>query len=124
MFTLYRKVTRVKAFQGTAANTGNRISALAVWLCAFFSPTAYFLLLVCANRFHVAAPPEILVASLFFFIPVAALLVCGYVAWRSGKTIARKIGWMLFTLVAMLLQFGVLLVIIISAISAAIGYAQ
>ena len=123
-FTLYRKVKRVKAFQGAAANTGNRIPALAVWLCAFFSPTAYFLLLLFADRFHVAAPPEILVASLFFLIPVAALLVCGYIVWSSSKTFARKIGWMLFTLVAMLLQFGVLLVIIIAAISAAIGYAQ
>ena len=122
--TLYRKVTPVSAFQVTAVNTGNRISALAVWLCAFFSPTAYFLLLLCVDKFHVAAPPEILVASLFFFIPVAALLVCEYVAWRSSKTISRKIGWMLFTFVAMLLQFGVLLVIIIAAISAAIGYAQ
>ena len=114
----------MRAFQGTAANTGHRISALAVWLCAFFSPTAYFLLLLCVNRFHVAAPPEILVASLFFLIPVAALVVCGYVAWWSSKTIARKIGWMLFTLVAMLLQFGVLLVIINAAMTAAIGYAQ
>ena len=105
-------------------NTGPRLSALAVWLCAFFSPTAYFLLLALANRFHVSAPPEILVASLFFLIPVVALLVCGYVVWVSSQSTARRIGWMAFTLIAMLLQFGVLLVIIIAAIGAAIGYAQ
>jgi hypothetical protein len=112
------------ASQATAANTRKRISGLAVWFCAFFSPTAYFLLLLSADRFHVAAPPEILVASLFFLMPVVALLVCGYVVWVSSKTIARRIGWMLFTLVAMLLQFGILLVIVITALTAAIGYAQ
>jgi hypothetical protein len=112
------------ASQAKSVKVGTRFSALAVWLCAFFSPTGYFLLLILANRFHVSAPPEILVAALFVAIPVIALLVCGYVVWSSSKTMARRIGWMAFTLVAMLLQAGVLLVIIITAISAAIGYAQ
>jgi hypothetical protein len=112
------------ASQGAAPNTGKHIPALAIWLCAFFSPTAYFLLLVLANNLQVPAPPEILVATLFFLIPVIALLVCGRVVWLSGQTAARRIGWMLFTLVAMSLQFGVLLVIVITVITAAIGYAQ
>jgi hypothetical protein len=112
------------ASQAKSVKAGTRFSALAVWLCAFFSPTGYFLLLVLVNRFHVPAPPEILVAALFFAIPVIALLVCEYVVWSSCKTMVRRVGWMAFTLVAMLLQAGVLLVIIIATISAAIGYAQ
>ena len=105
-------------------NAGKRVFPLVIWLAAFSSPTAYFLLLLLADRFHLPAPPEILVASLFFLIPVVALLTCGYVVWSSSKTVPRRIGWMLFTLVAMLVQFGVLLVIIITAVGAAIGYAQ
>jgi hypothetical protein len=65
-----------------------------------------------------------LVVTLFFLIPVIALLVCGRVVWLSTTTTARRIGWMLFTIVSMLLQFGLLLVIVIAAITAAIGYAQ
>jgi hypothetical protein len=106
------------------ATMNKRISALAAWLCAFVSPTAYFLLLLAVDRFHIAAPPEILVATLFFLIPVVALLICGYVVWTSSKTTARRISWLLFTLVGMVLQFGVLLVIVLTAITAAIGYAQ
>ena len=113
------------AARGTSViHAGKRFSPMVIWLCAFFSPTAYFLLLVLANNLHVPAPPEILVASLFFLVPVAALLVCGYVVWLWSKTVGRRIAWMLFTLVAMLLQFAVLLVIIMTAITAAIGYAQ
>jgi hypothetical protein len=114
----------VTTSQGTMPKPGIRLSALAVWLCAFISPTAYFLLLLLVNRFQVPAPPEILVASLFFLVPVVALLVCFRIAWVSSKSIARRIGWMTFTLIAMLLQFGALLVIIIAVIGAAIGYAQ
>src|SRR5262245_35554873 len=98
--------------------------SLAVWFSAFISPTVYFLLLLFADRFHVPAPPEIVVASLCFLIPFVALLVCECAVWSSSMTVARKIAWMLFTLVAMLLQFGILLVIIIAAIGAAIGYAH
>ena len=89
--------------------------SLTVWLSAFFSPTVYFLLLLFADRFHVPSPPEILVASLFYLIPAVALLVCGSVVWLASMTVARKIGWMLFTLFAMLLQTGILLAIIIMA---------
>jgi hypothetical protein len=106
------------------ATRNKRIPALAAWLCAFVSPTAYFLLLLMVDRSHLASPPAILVASLFFLIPVVALLICGRVVWRSSKTTAQRTGWLLFTVVGMLLQFGVLLLIVMIALTAAIGYAQ
>src|SRR3954464_15283586 len=108
----------------TSPTTGKRLSVLVVWLCAFVSPTAYFVLLIFANKLHAPAPPPVLVVTLFFLIPIIALLVCGRVVWLSSTTSARRIGWMLFTIVTMLLQFGVLLVIVIVAITAAISYAQ
>jgi len=88
------------------------------------SPTAYFVLLIFADKLHAPAPPAVLVVSLFFLIPVIALLVCGRVVWLSTTTRARRIVWLLFTIVTMLLQCGVLLVIVIVAITAAISYAQ
>jgi hypothetical protein len=112
------------AVQGTSATLETRLSALAIWLCAFFSPTGYFVLLMLLDRFHAAAPPEILVATLFFLIPLVALLVCGRVVWIANKNRAGRIGWMIFTVLAMLFQFGVLLIIVMTAMSAAIGYAQ
>ena len=86
--------------------------SLAVGLPAFFSPTVYFLLLMLLDRFHAKSLPDNFVASLFYLIPAIALLVCGSVVWLSSMTIARKTGWMLFTLFAMLLQIGALLAII------------
>ena len=89
--------------------------SLTIWLAAFFSPAVYFLLLMLADRFFVPSPPDIFVASLFYLIPAVALVVCGSVVWLSSLTVARKIRWMLFTLFAMLLQFGFLLTIVIVA---------
>jgi hypothetical protein len=94
--------------------------SVVVWLSAFLSPTAYFLLMLLADRFHIARPPETVVCSLFYFIPVAGLLVCESVVWMSSKTVARRIVWMLLTLFAMLLQFGLILAIIFMAM----GYVQ
>jgi len=71
-----------------------------------------------------SAPPEKVVASLFYLIPPVALLVCGSVVWRSDMTIARKIGWMLFTLCMMLLQVGILLAIFLAAAFVATQYPQ
>jgi hypothetical protein len=88
---------------------------LTLWLSAFFAPTVFFLLLLLADRFSVPSPPDNFVASLFYLIPTVALLVCGSVMWQSGTTVNRKIVWMLVTLFAMLLQFGILLVIIVAA---------
>jgi hypothetical protein len=95
-----------------------------IWLSAFFSPTLYFLLLLLAERFRIPIPPAIFVVSLFCLIPVVALLICGFVVWRSSMTVAWKIGGMLFTLLGMLLQVGVLLVIIRVILMARIAYAQ
>ena len=100
-----------------------RLSA-GVWLVAFFSPTVYFLLLLFANRFQVPSPPESLVVSLFCLIPAVALLICESVVWRWSMTVGCKIGGMLFTLLAMLLQFNILVVVIRAILIAVTGYAQ
>jgi hypothetical protein len=95
-----------------------------VWLSAFLSPTVYFLLLLLGNRFRIPSLPATFVWSLFFLIPAVALLICESVVWSYSKTVGRKIGWMLLTLLAMLLQFGVILVILRMIIVTAIGYVQ
>jgi hypothetical protein len=97
-----------------------------VWLSAFLSPTAYFLLILLANQSQMPRLPATLatlVWALLLFIPVIALLVCESVVWSCSKTVGRKIGWMLFTLAAMLLQFGIILVILRAILVTAIGYA-
>ena len=94
-----------------------------VWLSAFLSPTAYFLLVLLANKSQIYLP-KTLVLSLFFLIPVIALLICESVAWSCSKTVGRKIGWMLFTLLALLLQLAILLVILRAIVVTMIGYAQ
>lgn len=93
---------------------------LAGWQLAFFSPTTCFLLLLLADRLHVAPPPEQFGVLLFYLIPLLALLACESVVWVSTKPIARRIGWMLFTLFAMLVQCGLILAIIVLAT----GYAH
>jgi len=97
--------------------------SVVVWLSAFLSPTAYFLLLVLVNKFQIHLP-EMFVGTLFFLIPVVALLVCESVAWSCSKTVGRKIGWMLFTLLAILLQFGIILVVLRAILVATIAYVQ
>ena len=97
---------------------------VALWLAVFLSPTGYFLLLMMADRWHVPAPPERLVASLFLIIPVVALLVCGRVAWHSQASLRRRVIGLVLTVLGMLLQVGVLFVIIVSAITAAIAPVQ
>lgn len=98
--------------------------SLPVWLAVFLSPTAYVLLLVIMARLQVPAPTEGLVVLLFCLIPVVALLVCGTAVWRSKITLGWKVGGLVLTVLAMLLQCGVWFVIIVSAISAAIAPAQ
>ena len=94
-----------------------------VWLSAFLSPTACFLLLLLANQLQISLP-ETFVWSLFFVIPVVALLICESVVWFCSKTVGRRIGWMLLTLLAMLLQFAIILAILRTIIVMAIGYVQ
>lgn len=95
-----------------------------VWLSAFFSPTAYFLLLVLAGRFQIQMPPPIFVATLFCLIPAAALWFCEAVIWRAAMRVASRITWMLFTLLAMLLQIGVMVVIVHAILITRIAYPQ
>jgi hypothetical protein len=94
----------------------------AVWLVAFLSPTACLLLLLIASKLQVHLP-ETLAGALLLLVPVLALLVCESVVWTSTKTLGRRLGWMLFTLMAMLLQLAVLLVILRAILVTAIGYA-
>ena len=94
-----------------------------VWLSAFLSPTACFLLLLLASKFQVNVP-ETVAWSVFFLIPALALLVCEWVVWSCSKTVGRKVGWMLFTLLAMLLQFGIILLILRAILVTMIGYVQ
>jgi len=97
---------------------------VALWLAVFLSPTVYFLLVIMADRWHVPAPPESLVVSLFCLIPVVALVVCGSLVWRSPLDRRWRVGWLVAMVLAMLLQCGVLFVIIVTAITAAIAPAQ
>ena len=95
-----------------------------MWLLAFLSPTAYFLLILLGNKFQIPGLPAKFAWSLFFLVPAVALLACESVVWSCSKRVGRKIGWMLFTLLAMLLQFAIILVILRMIIVTAIGYAQ
>ena len=98
--------------------------SLVIWFSVFFSPTGYLLLMLLANKFHISAPPDAVVWSLFLLIPVVALLVCGTVAWFSGKTMLGRIGRLACTVSAMVIQFGVILVLLRAILVTAIGYAQ
>jgi hypothetical protein len=95
-----------------------------VWLAVFLSPTAYVLLLMIINRLQAPAPPEGFVVLLFCLIPVVALLACGTVVWRSKVSLGWRVGGLVLTVLAMLLQCGVLFVIIVSAITVAIAPSQ
>ena len=94
-----------------------------VWLSAFLSPAACFLLLLLARELQINLSGAF-VWLLLFVIPVVALLICESVLWSCSKTVGRKIGWMLFTLLAMLIQFAIILAILRTILVTAIGYAQ
>ncbi len=97
---------------------------MVVWLSAFLSPSACFLLLLLGNKLQIPNLLAKFLLLLFFLIPVIALLICESVAWSCSRTVGRKIGWMLFTLLAMLLQFGIILVVLRTILVTTIGYAQ
>jgi hypothetical protein len=96
----------------------------AVWLAVLLSPTGYFLLLMLVDRLEVPAPLEALVVLLFCLIPVVALLVCGILVWRSKLRVRWRVGWLVLTLLAMSCQVGVLVVIIVIALTSAIALPQ
>ena len=89
--------------------------SLAAWITAFVSPAIFFLLLLVGDTLHLPSPPDAIVATLFYLIPIIALFVCGLVVLSSHMTVARKLRWMIFTTIGMLLQFGVLLAIMVVA---------
>jgi hypothetical protein len=98
---------------------------MAIWLFAFSSPTVYFLLVLLADRSQFFPHlPAAFVVSLFCFILAAALVVCESIVWTAPITAAPKIGWMAFTLLAILLQFGIIVVIIRAILITAIALAQ
>jgi hypothetical protein len=99
-------------------------SGVVVWMSTFLSPTGYFLLILLAARSGIPKLPETLVWALFIVIPVVALLVCERLVWCWSKTVGGKIGWTVFTLLGMLLQFAILVVILRIILVTAIGYAQ
>jgi hypothetical protein len=94
-----------------------------VWLGAFLSPTVYFLLLLLADKFQIHLP-QAFALPLLFLLPVVALLICEWAVWSGSKTVGRRIGGMLFTLLAMLLQCAIILAVLREVLVAAIGYAQ
>ena len=94
-----------------------------VWLSVFLSPTVYFLLLLLANTLQIPRLPATFV-WLFFLVPVVALLICESVVWSRRRTVVGRIGGMVFTLLAMLLQFGIILVILRAILVTRIAYVQ
>ncbi len=93
----------------------------AVWLAVLLSPTGYVLLVITLGRLQMPAPPGWFVVALFCLVPVVALLVCGTVLWLSKLRGRWRVGWLVLTVLAMLFQVGVLVVIIVSAITVAIS---
>ena len=87
---------------------------------AFLSPTGYVLAVTTLSRLQMPAPPAWFVVALFCLIPLAAPLVCSTVAWLSQVRRGWRVGWLVLTILAMLLQVGLLVVLILSAITAAI----
>jgi hypothetical protein len=95
-----------------------------LWLGAFSSPTAYFFLVLLADGYHIPGPPVVIVGALFCLMPIVALIICGSVVWRSSKKLGVRIGGLLFTLIAMAIQVGFILIVLRAIIVARIGYAQ
>ena len=86
---------------------------VAVWLAAFLSPSACFLLILLASKSQtVMLPGPEAVVALFLLVVAGALVVCEWVAWSCSRTVGWRIGWMVFTVVAVGLQFAVILVIL------------
>jgi hypothetical protein len=95
-----------------------------LWLGAFSTPTAYFFLILLADGYHIPVPPVAIVLALFCLIPIVAFVICGLAVWLSSKKLGVRIGWLLFTLIAMAIQLGFILIVLRAIIVARIGYAQ
>jgi hypothetical protein len=97
---------------------------VAVWLALFLSPTGYFLLLMIVDKSQVPAPPDNIVVLLFCLVPVVALVGCEAAVGLSKLGLGWRVAWLVLTVLAMLIQVGILLVIIVSAVTVAIAPAQ
>ena len=99
-------------------------AGVAVWLAAFLSPSAFFLLIILLSNSRAINPAEMVVWALFVLVPAGALMVCEWVAWSCSRTVRWRIGWMVFTLVALGVQFAVIVVILRAILVATISYGQ
>lgn len=101
------------------------LRTLPFWLFAFFSPSIYFVLFLLASRFHVAPSlPAAFYVTLFFLTFAGALLFCMGVSWAAEMPLTRKIGLTIFTLLGLLLQFGIVAVILRAILITIIAYPQ
>ena len=98
--------------------------SLMVWLFSLASPTLYCLLVLLLGRAEVPDSLKPIILLLFLLVPVAALIICESLVWRSTMTVAWKMGWFLFTLLVILLQLAVLVFIVRAILIAATAYAQ
>lgn len=96
-------------------------SSVAIWLMAFLSPTSYVLGLITLSRLQMPIPPSWFVVALFCLIPLAALLICSTVAWLSQVRRGWRVVWLVLTMLAMLLQCCFWVVLVLSAVTAAIS---
>ncbi len=96
-------------------------ASLVIWLGTLLSPTAYLAAVIGLSRLPTPAPPVWFVIALSCLIPVAALIVCSTVVWLSQTSRRWRVAWVVLTLVAIPLQVGVLVGIIVSAMTAAIS---
>lgn len=95
-----------------------------VWLGAFFSPAVYWLLMLLGDGYHVPLPPASIVLALFCLITIVALAICGLAVWLTCKKLWVRVGWLVFTLVAMVFQLAFILYVLGAIIVARISYAQ
>src|ERR1035441_6207685 len=70
------------------------------------------------------APPQVVVWALSCLIPILALVICGAVVWRSTRKLMFRLCWMVFTLMAMLIQLGIILFVLRAIIVTRIAYLQ
>ena len=95
-----------------------------VWWAVFLAPTVYFLLLLLANTLQIRVLPATVIWSLFFALPLVALLVCESSIWSRCRSTGARIGFGVLTFIAMLMQFGIILVVLRSILVTRIAYAQ
>ncbi|MEM1156861.1 MAG: hypothetical protein AAF649_06510 [Verrucomicrobiota bacterium] len=88
---------------------------LAIWLVSFFSPTIYFVLLLVAEQLALNPLSEKIIIFLFCLIPLAALLICEFLVWQASRDGTRRSGWMWFTMLGLVFQFGVIIAIVLMA---------